>query len=142
MARADVKDGVLRGCPVCGTPVEEAALGLRDFRWVNEVLPNHIGGMDVDFVLSQARSQRALHLELKPRGAPLSRGARLTLALYVQLGLDAWVVWDLGDGQVRRGLVDPRGQVRNIRTMTVTELAEDVAAWWDAGLQEERDGGG
>ena len=134
MARKQVKDGVLRGCPTCGTPVEDADLKMRDFRWVNEALPGKVGGMDIDFVVSQLKTKRVLHLELKPPGAPVSMGARMTFAVYVQLGLDAWAVWGPhDDGTVTRMRFNATGQLFDKQTMTQDELAESIASWWAAG---------
>lgn len=137
MARAKEVEGKLRGCPTCGTKVAEADLRLRDFSWVNEALPGRLGGMDVDFVLSQYKTKRVLHIEMKPPGAPVSTGARMTYALYVQLGLDAWVAWGPdAEGKVIRGTFDRNGQVEGLRELATEEFAEDVAAWWQCGLED------
>lgn len=134
MARADVENGKLRGCPVCGTKVEKAQLALRDFSWVNESLPGKLGGMDVDFVLSQFKTGRVLHIEMKPTGVPISLGAKMTYAVYRRHGLDAWAVWGPDEyGRVERGYFDTAGKVRSIEQMPVSLFAEEVALWWAAG---------
>lgn len=138
MARAQVKEGVLRGCPVCGTKVSDVDLGLRDFRWLNEALPGKLGGMDVDFVLSQSKTGRVLHIEMKPPGARISFGARLTYAVYVKDGYDCWAAWGPdSEGNVQRGVFDKAGRVQRVVTMTQDEFSEDVALWWECGLVED-----
>jgi len=134
MSRKNEPDGELRGCPTCGTRVAEADLGLRDYRWVNEVLPEHIGLMDIDGCLSQYNTGRVLMLELKPRGARVSTGARLTFALFVLAGMDVWVVWDIGKNRVKVGVCNEEGRVVNIREMTRDRCAKKVLKWWNDGL--------
>lgn len=125
----------LRKCPTCLTPVADAtALGLRDFRWVNEALPGKVGGMDLDFCINQAATERALFLELKPQGARVSTGARLTFALLVKKGFDVWVVWELGEGSVRVAHLNERGEEAYAATMSVASLAAAIIEWWEAGL--------
>ena len=135
MARAAEKGGLLKTCPTCGTSVGKVNMGLRDFRWVNEALPGRVGGMDLDFCVTQNITGRVIFLELKPGGAPVSRGARLTFALFAGRGDTCWVVWDLGDGMVERGVFDKAGRVQRRTTMTQEELAEDLGGWWDSGLE-------
>jgi len=136
MSRTTVKDGVLRGCPVCGTPVAEAALGLRDYRWVNEALGNKLGLMDIDGVLSQAGTGRVLMLELKPRGARISTGARLTFALFVKAGFDCWVLWDQENGRVKLAELNDKGRPINFKDMTIKRAATLVKRWWDEGVED------
>jgi hypothetical protein len=134
VSRAHIKDGKLRGCPVCGTRVAQADIGLRDFSWVNEALPGRLGLMDIDGCLTQAATGRALMLELKPKGQVVSRGALLTYQLFWQKGIDVWLVQDEGDGQatVAELYAD---DFLPAHTLAVTELAEKVREWWDEGLQ-------
>jgi hypothetical protein len=90
--------------------------------------------MDVDFVLSQLKTRRVLHIEMKPPGGPVSMGARMTYKVYVLLGLDAWAVWGpFEDGHVERARFTKRGDLTEVESMSQDELAEDVAAWWAAG---------
>lgn len=134
MARQQVEGGALRECPTCATPVSEAVnLGLRDFSWVNSHLPGKLGFMDVDGMLHQAQTGRILVLELKPRGARISRGARLTFDHLVSIGFDVWYVWDLGAGLVDVSPATPGGWVTPER-LTRDELADDIAGWWEEGL--------
>lgn len=141
MARANVEEGKLRGCPTCGTKVSKAKMGLRDFAWVNEALPGRVGGMDIDFCISQVRDKgkkhtRVLMLELKPAGAPISTGARLTFREFARQGYDCWAVWDEGDGTVVLGKFDRAGRVRvREEPMTQDELATRIAKWWNDGYR-------
>ena len=128
--------GLLRRCPTCHTPVSEANLGLRDFAWVNEVLPGKLGLMDIDGALTQDATGRGLFFELKPRGETVSTGARLTFKALRRAGFDVWVIWDEGDGRhVVRGVCDRNGRVRNKVRMTRQRAAALVARWWQEGLQ-------
>jgi len=139
MARANVAEGKLRGCPTCGTKVSDVDLALRDFDWVNRALPGKVGGMDLDFVLSQANSGRTLIIEMKPPGAFISMGARLTFKVFVKMGCDVWVVWGPDkDGAVVRARMRTSGDwdVDDVDTMDVDVLAEDIAAWWASGLAQ------
>lgn len=135
--RATEKHGILRGCPTCGTKVSQTALGLRDFQWVNEVLPGKLGLMDLDGCLSQAATGRALFLELKPKGERISIGARLTFALLVRSGFDVWVIWDMGSGRVKVAECNDSGRTPVVREMTKQRAANLVKAWWEAGLEED-----
>jgi hypothetical protein len=101
--RADQPDGQLRGCPLCGTKVADAKIGLRDFAWLNNALPGKIGGMDIDLVLTNNKAGLAMAFELKPYGVGVSLGARMTLKFLVQHGVRCFLVQDGGDvhpGQV------------------------------------------
>jgi hypothetical protein len=90
--------------------------------------------MDIDFTLTQAKTDRALMLELKPPGVPVSRGARLTFALFVRLGVDCWPVWGPDDnGNVQVGRFDRAGRVQGVEEMTLADLCESISAWWAAG---------
>jgi hypothetical protein len=135
MARAEAKEGVLRECPVCETPLDEAKnLGLRDFSWVNEELGNRLGMMDFDAVLSQLKTGRMLVLELKPKRKPVSTGARLTFATLVRAGYDAWIIWDQGNGRVKLGVCNDKGRTPVVKEMTKRAAAVLVRKWWEAGL--------
>jgi len=134
MARAAVKEGLLRGCPTCGTRVADADLGLRDFAWVNEALGNKLGLMDLDGVLTQASTGRMLVLEMKPRGAYITTGARLTFALLVKAGYQCWVLWDQGNGRVKFSELNEAGRPVKIRELLVERVARLVSQWWDEGL--------
>ena len=142
MARAGEKDGVLRGCPTCGTRVEDTALGLRDFRWVNEELPGRVGLMDLDGALTHSQTGRVLLLELKPKGARISRGAQLTFETLISKGdVDIWVVWDHGGGKVAFSELDKTGRARQVRYLTQKRVAVLVRQWWEAGLEQGRNSG-
>jgi hypothetical protein len=75
-------------------------------------------------------------LELKPRGARVSTGARLTFALFVLAGMDVWVVWDIGKNRVKVGVCNEEGRVVNIREMTRGQCAKKVLKWWNEGLED------
>jgi hypothetical protein len=137
MARAQVKEGKLRGCPTCGTPVSSVDIGLRDFRWVNEALPGKLGFMDVDGCLTQASTRRVLVMEMKPKGEYISRGARLTYAIFATLPkVEVWYAWDEGEGWVTMAKANPDGSPGHRRRMRRTTLARKVRAWWDLGLEK------
>lgn len=132
MARAQVKDGALRGCPTCGTKVAQADLRLRDFSWVNEALPGKVGGMDIDFTLSSARTGRTLMLEMKPPGAYVSVGAKLTFKEFVRKGCDVWVVWGPdADDHVEVAHVTKSGNLTSRYRVPLSVLATTVALWWE-----------
>ena len=134
--RAQEKDGLLRGCPTCGTKVDAAQLGLRDYRWVNDYLPGKVGGMDLDFAITQRASGRALFLEFKPsETAPISTGARLTFELLRSHGFDVWVARERPDGQVRTQVLGPNGKPVSDGLVTSREsLGRRVGRWWERGL--------
>jgi len=135
MARANESQGLLRACPTCRTPVSEANLGLRDYAWVNESLPGKVGGMDVDFCITQDRSNRALALEFKPQDAFISMGHRLTFGLLVRLGFDVWILWEQKDGTVKVGAVNVKGHTPIISAaMPRVKVAQLIREWWDEGL--------
>jgi hypothetical protein len=137
-----MRDG-LKGCPYCGTPVEEARLGMRDFAWLGNRLQGRVGPADIDFVLQQSRTNRALLLEFKAGHEGLPLGQRLLLRHFVQpAGNTVWVVWvdDLHVpwDQVETvgvGAMNVAGNVPLVATMSVADLADAVAEWWEEGLE-------
>lgn len=132
--RSQVENGQLRGCPTCGTKVDETQLRLRDFSWVNEVLPGKVGGMDLDFCLSNARTGKTLFIEMKPTGGAVSMGARLTFKTLISKGdVDVWVVWGPAeDGTVEMARVMADGNITSKVRLPLAELAGTVAQWWEA----------
>lgn len=121
----------LRTCPLCQTPVAETVhLGLRDFRWVADALPGRVAPTDFDSVLE--KNGRFLVLELKPAGAALPMGQRLTFKALVRTGyFDVWVVWETPGKTVEVGVVDRHGRVSVPGRTTVDSLAERVREWYD-----------
>ncbi len=133
--RKDEREGLLRGCPLCGTPVAQADIGLRDFSWVNEALPGKLGLMDLDGVLTQASTGRVLVMGLKPRGAYIPTGERLTYALLAKLPLfDVWCVWDEGSGWCNFSELNTEGRPIRIRKLPIKTVANMVVRWWERGL--------
>ena len=120
----------LRGCPVCGTKVKDINIGLRDFRWVADALPGRVAPMDLDCVLE--RRGHVLIIELKPGGAPLPLGQRLTLKNFARMpDIDVWVVWEQADGKVEAGVLDRNGNVVFVESMTVRALNLRVTKWFE-----------
>lgn len=123
----------LRKCPTCQTPVKEANLGLRDYRWVVEELPGRVAPMDIDFALE--RNGRFLFIEFKPANGGLSVGARILYKTLVRQGHDVWLVQ--GDGPVQAGPMDRNGNVFFTAPLTVPELAQRVKAWFTSAGEEK-----
>lgn|SRR6185436_10032813 len=117
----------LRKCPTCGTPVKEANLGPRDFRWVVKHLPGRVAPSDIDFALE--RNGRFLFIEFKPKGGGLSVGSRILYKTLVRQGHDVWLVQ--GEGPVVAGPMDRNGNVTFSAEMTLEELAKRTRMWWD-----------
>lgn len=133
--RKGMKDGELRKCPVCETPIADTVnLGLRDFSWVNDELGNRLGLMDFDGVLSQLKTGRMLVLEMKPKGARVSTGARLAFAALVRAGYDVWVLWDVGKGRLKLGECNDQGRTPVVRELTRRRAATLIRKWWEVGL--------
>lgn len=89
--------------------------------------------MDLDFVLSCARTNKTLILEMKPTGAFVSMGAKLTFKSFVQLGADVWVVFGPGkDGTVELAHVMKSGNLTGRVPLHIDELAGLVAQWWES----------
>lgn len=133
MARADEKRGQLVGCPTCGTKVADVDLRLRDFSWVNESLPAKVGLMDIDGVLSSAKTGKTLMVEMKPPGGYVSRGAKLTYRELVKKdGIDVWTFWGpFPDGSVELSSINRYGRFDDLERMPMERGAERVAQWWD-----------
>ena len=122
----------LRKCPTCLTPVAEARLGLRDYRWSSERLPGRVAPMDLDFILE--RNGRFLVQELKPLGLRPGTGQLRTLRALENLGMDVWVVQGDGDEVV---VEDLRG-VRQGLIHNEEDLGEYVVDWFqEAGAPKE-----
>lgn len=125
----------LRGCPLCRTPVKDAQLGLRDFRWVSDALPGRVAPMDIDAMLE--KNGYFLIIEMKPDGQPLPLGQRLTLKALVRLGCDVWVVWENDAGKrVKVGAMDRNGNTPFIEDMPVSRLRNKVASWYTDASEE------
>lgn len=132
MAREAEYRGTLVGCPTCGSKVDDVELRLRDFRWVNEALPGKCGGMDIDFVLSSAKTGRALMMEMKPPGGFVSTGARLTYREFAKMGVDVWVLrGPNGEGQVQWSILGTDGKESEHATLSLEEMSSEVAKWWE-----------
>lgn len=117
----------LRGCPLCRTPVAQADLGLRDYKWVSGLLPGRVAPMDLDCVLE--KNGHILILEFKPKDMAMGMGQRITLKAFAKLGADVWVIY--GDGPtVERTVLDAGGTERFRQEMDVETLAQDVADWY------------
>lgn len=120
----------LRGCPTCGTPVSETKkLGLRDYRWISEVLPGKEAPMDLDAVIE--KHERILIQEFKPGKASLPLGQRLTLRAFARKpGIDVWVVWEDADGEhVEVGAMDRFGNVPFVERMTLAKHKRLIKEW-------------
>lgn len=122
----------LRGCPTCGTKVDDANLGLRDYRWVSDALPGRIAPMDIDFVLERHGS--VLIMEQKPKGAPIPLGQRMSLRTFARMpNVEVWIAWNNpGERDVEVGAMDRRGEVPFIERMQVPKLKHRVAEWLEA----------
>lgn len=125
----------LRGCPLCGTPVDDVDLGLRDYRWLEDALPGRVAPTDVDFMLETAG--HVLILEYKPLGVYLPLGQRLTFKTLVLKGIDVWLVRHNEDStRVKVGAMDRNGEVVFSESMPVSRLKRKVREWFDAARQE------
>ncbi len=120
---------LLRACPTCGTKVGDVDLGLRDFRWVNSVLPGKVGMMDIDGVLE--RNGNFLALEFKPKGALLGKGALITYKVLVKQGWTVLVVHgDEASAWLTVHELTEAGFVNH--EVSVQELADMVNEWFAA----------
>jgi hypothetical protein len=119
---------------VCQKPVKPGELGLRDYRWLSDALPGRNGAGDIDGLITQNKTGRALMLEFKPGGAALPLGQRLALQLMVRKDIDVWVAWDedLSNIEVRK--LDRDGQLSGPRYVDQAGFAGMLRAWWDKGL--------
>lgn len=120
----------LRACPTCTTPVDEAKLGLRDYRWLSGLLPGKVGGSDVDLVLHH-RDGRALALEFKP-WRTLPYGQKLMFEWFDSVGVDVYLVVDKDLEKLEVARVRA-GTALHWRTMTLEDLQNFVRNWWDLG---------
>lgn len=122
--------------------MKDVDLRLRDFSWVNEALPGRVGLMDIDGTLSSAKTGRTLMLEMKPPGAYVSVGAKLTFREFVRKGCDVWVLW----GPTPHGLVDvahvtKSGNLTTRVTLPQADVAALIALWWSEANEVEDDDG-
>lgn len=127
-------DKPLEECPLCKSPVEGTKIGLRDFHWVNQALPGRVGGMDIDFCLNQSKTGRVLMMSLMAKGYRISIGERITYAIMRAKGIDVWYLWDMEDGNVRRGVARRNGYSGKVETFTKDQVAALVREWWDEGV--------
>lgn len=133
-------DAPLRKCPTCLTPVAEARLGLRDYRWLGDALPGKVAPMDVDFLLE--RNGRFLIIELKPRHGRVSTGPLITFKAFKRLGADVWLVRGALDEDPENVTIETLGddgKWESFGSITVDALKEAIAAWFEeAGRDDKR----
>lgn len=126
----------LHTCPVCGT--EGPVVGLRDYStWLFDLLPGRAGASDVDAVIEQHNSGRALALEFKP-SKYVPRGQGLLFDRLCACGFDVWVVVDkdFEEDQLTMCIWQPEQMTQTWKSVTVNEFREAVRAWWRAGEEE------
>lgn len=106
---------------MCGTPVAEANLGVRDYKtWVTDKLPGRVAPMDIDFVLE--RNGKFLIIELKPEHGRVGVGQGRTLRALREFA-DVWIMYgegpmvdvDWGDGKTR---------------ISLDELSDEIVLWF------------
>lgn len=103
-------------------------MGLRDYRWVSDLLPGREAPMDLDCVLE--KNGHFLVMEFKPEGAGIPLGQRITLRSLVKLDMDVWVVWEGRDGKhVEVGSLTEYGEVLFVEKMMRPKLANKVVEW-------------
>lgn len=137
------KAEALHSCPVCGT--EGAVPGLRDYsKWLFDLLPGRVGASDIDCVLDQGFSGRALALEFKP-SKYIPRGQARLFDRLLAGGFDVWVVVDKDletvfeegamklKGDVTMCIYQPEQQVQTWKQVSIGEFRHAVRAWWDQG---------
>lgn len=122
----------LRGCPLCSSEIAEGQLGLRDYRWLEAVLPGRVAPTDLDFMLE--RHGRFLVLEFKPPKAGIPLGQRITLKSLAALdAFTVWVVWHAqGADTCVAGVMDRYGNVPFSEEMSLAHLRGLVKKWFYA----------
>jgi hypothetical protein len=114
-------------------------MGLRHYARVNSHLPGKVGGMDIDWILEQSKTDRLLAIEFKPSRAPLQQGQRRTLHWFKRHKADVWIVNDgkfLRDGIVEVAVMEDDGFFRKwFGPMTEDQLGQRICAWWEWGLR-------
>jgi len=124
----------LRGCPLCGTRVEDINLGMRDYRWLGDALPGRVAPTDIDFLLET--NGDFLVQEYKPAGVPVTKGQRIALKRLVRKGFDVQVVW--GDGDLLDvGALDKYGLFTTRRDVPKAQLAQEVGQWFADHVRSE-----
>ena len=113
----------LRGCPTCGTKVAETNLGLRDYSWVNPLLPGKVGLMDIDGLLER-RGKVLIH-EYKPAAVAPTKGQLMTFRTLRKMGAEVWTIQ--GDGP----LVDVNFGDGLVSHLPVSELAAETVRWYN-----------
>ena len=108
---------------MCGTKVAEVNLGLRDYRWVNDLLPGKVAPTDIDFMLE--RKGHVLILEFKPANGFVPKGQAMTFRTLRKMGVEVWVV--RGDGP----LVDVDFGDGLVSHLPVSELAAETVRWYE-----------
>lgn len=127
----------LRACPTCGA--EDRDMGLRDYIWLEDILPGRAGGTDIDCLIDQEYADRDLVLEFKP-SKWVNRGQARLFNRMVPKGFDVWVIVDknLANDELLMGVWSPsannnQGGVVSWHQLTLHELRVAVANWWNLG---------
>jgi len=124
----------LRGCPMCGTKVEDINLGMRDYRWLGDALPGRIAPTDIDFLLET--NNDFLVLEFKPKGVPVTRGQAIAMKRMVKKGFEVWVVWGEGD-EVDVANLHANGHMTRAVGVPKPVLAAKVGEWFREHVRTE-----
>ncbi len=117
----------LRRCPTCGGKAEN--LGLRDYQWMEGVLPSKVGLTDLDAVLQQDRTGRILALEFKHE-PHVPKGQKILFDALTKAGWDVWLIVDADPDAL---LIRSWG-TNQWRSMSTPELKQAVLDWWNLGL--------
>jgi hypothetical protein len=123
------EDEQLRACPTCGTAIGDLDLGLRDFStWLD--LPGRVGGSDIDCIIEQSHTGRALALEFKP-SKWVPKGQALLFDRLCAAGFDVWIVAEMQPMQMCIWRPETLRQVWDV--IDPDELTQAVSAWWALG---------
>ncbi len=112
----------LKKCPTCLTPVNDVSLGLRNYGWVNDLLPGKVAPTDIDFMLE--RKGHVLVLEFKSENGYVPKGQAMTFRTLRKMGVEVWVV--KGDGP----MVDVDFGDGLVSHLPVSELAAETVRWY------------
>lgn len=136
------KEDALRSCPTCGVPLgDDTSMGLRNYQWINDVLPGREGAMDGDSIIE--KRGEILMLEFKPDKAGVPMGQRLTLKAFVRKGITVWVVHDLTVDlplhrkRVKVGRMEVDGSIPFQETMPLQGLKNRILDWRQAAIDGE-----
>lgn len=124
---ARTEEQSLRKCPTCGGEYDD--LGMRDFRWLAEILPGKAGATDLDCLIHHWKRHAILLIETsETKWVP--RGKAILLDELTDSKVPTWDIYIVVDKHFPHLLVSKWGHPE-WKEMHIEEFSGLVRFWWE-----------